>query len=138
MPEKPQKKITETKYFVTPQKVILILEDDPDCLRVYKEIVIKLGHRAYATTDGFEALAHAADLPRLDLVLLDLDMPAMNGIRFYNEFRKIGSHRKAKTILTSSHQLAADLSVALGFFAHAPKSTPLERLQALLSKALSG
>jgi CheY-like chemotaxis protein len=136
MPEKLQKKISESKASATHQKVILILEDDPDCLQVYKELVIKLGHHAYATSDGFEALAHAADLPRLDLVLLDIDMPIMNGIRFYNEFRKIGSHRKAKTILTSSNKLAADLCVALGFFAHAPKSTSLERLQGLVSRAL--
>jgi CheY-like chemotaxis protein len=136
MHDKLQKKNTGPKVSSKNQKVILILEDDPDCLHVYKEVVIKLGHHAYATADGFEALAHAADLPRLDLVLLDIDMPVMNGIRFYNEFRKIGTHRKAKTILTSSHKLAPDLCVALGFFAHAPKSTPLERLQVLVSKAL--
>jgi CheY-like chemotaxis protein len=138
MPEKFQKNKSGSKVSATPQKVIVILEDDPDCLRVYKEVVIKLGHYAYATSDGFEALAHAADLSRLDLVMLDIDMPIMNGIRFYNQFRKIGSHRKAKIILTSSNKLAADLCEALGFFAHAPKSTPLERLQVLVSKALSG
>lgn len=136
MPEKIQKNNARPKGSVTHQKVILILEDDPDCLQVYKEFVIKLGHHAYATSDGFEALAHAADLPRLDLVLLDIDMPVMNGLKFYNEFRKLGLHRKARIILTSSNKLAADLCVALGFFAHAPKSTPLERLQVLVSKAL--
>jgi CheY-like chemotaxis protein len=41
----------------------------------------------------------AEDCPRPDLIFLDINMPAMDGWEFLEEYRKLPSERKAHTVL---------------------------------------
>lgn len=117
--------------------VILVIEDSPECAKIYLALSQSLGCEAYLASDGAAALRVLEGLTRLDLILLDLDMPVMNGIRFYNHYKKQTSTREVNIILTSSHPFAEDIADALGFFAFAPKSTPLDALQKVVMRALS-
>jgi CheY-like chemotaxis protein len=117
--------------------VILVIEDNPECTKIYLALSQSLGCEAYFAADGAAALVVLKGLTRLNLILLDLDMPVMNGIRFYNHYKKQTKAHEAKIILTSSHPFAEDIAEALGFFAFAPKSTPLAALQKVVMRALS-
>ena len=71
---------------------ILIVEDNPSLNNAYKLILEKEGHTitvAFNGLEGLEALDHATP----DIILLDLLMPKMGGIKF---LRKLNSDGKLK------------------------------------------
>ena len=73
--------------------VILLVEDNPDDQEMTRRVLArgKVKNRLHAVADGHEALeylrregayADPADAPRPDLILLDLNMPRMDGREF--------------------------------------------------------
>jgi len=68
----------------------MIIDDDRSLCDLLTELVRMLGHEALAFTDGCSALATMAlesGRSRLDVVLLDLNMPGMNGMAVLREMR---------------------------------------------------
>jgi PAS domain S-box-containing protein len=61
-----------------PQADILIVDDEPESLRLLIDILNKQGYKTRPATDGLQALS-AARLAPPDLILLDVMMPAMSG-----------------------------------------------------------
>ncbi len=59
---------------------ILIVDDDPDCVELLSIHLLRKGHAVVGAKDGPDALERAA-WERPDLILLDLRMPAVDGIR---------------------------------------------------------
>jgi len=118
-------------------KVVLIVEDSPEVMFVMVAAVHELGYEVHPATNGMEALALINDGLRPDLILLDLRMPRMNGIQFYNHTRTIPHVVHIPMILTSSDELAADLTVALNLFGHADKATSRDNLRAMIKSAIN-
>ena len=117
-------------------KKVLIVEDIPESMLILMAVVIEIGVEAYPAPDGEDALSLLNEGLRPDLILLDLRMPRVNGIRFYNSMRAISGCSKIPVILTSSDDLAPDLAVALNLFGHANKSTSRGSLQSMIKSAL--
>ncbi len=68
---------------------ILIIEDELDLAKLIAEELQLAGCGAHVTTDGMEALDYLRDAdPLPDLILLDLQMPIMDGYRFRAEQRR--------------------------------------------------
>lgn len=61
---------------------ILVVEDDPDVRDTLVRILVRFGYDVQPATDGARALSLVRDGLRPDLVILDLVMPNMDGIRF--------------------------------------------------------
>ena len=60
---------------------VLLVDDDPDTVETMREILEEEGHTVLSAKNGFEGLQVALrSVP--DLVLLDLDMPVMDGRAF--------------------------------------------------------
>jgi CheY-like chemotaxis protein len=59
---------------------ILLVDDDPSILKVTKLRLEHEGYEVLIAHDGEEALAQAAPGRAIDLVLLDLKMPKVNGV----------------------------------------------------------
>ena len=68
----------------TPKKV-LVVDDEPDTLELVKLVLESAGFEAILVNNGTKALAKI-DAGKLDLVLLDIMMPDMDG---WDVFRKI-------------------------------------------------
>ncbi|QDS94266.1 Response regulator MprA [Roseimaritima multifibrata] len=87
--------------------ILLIDDDELDqylCSRVFKRSGLSLN--LLTASDGVEALELLSDTERCpDLILLDINMPRMNGLEFLTEFSKF-EHRDLPVIvmLTSSDQ----------------------------------
>ncbi len=60
---------------------ILIIDDEPEILRVLRRVLEAKGHVVEEASDGQTALRHFAGHPT-DLVITDIYMPEMDGIEF--------------------------------------------------------
>lgn len=67
-----------------PKQNILVVEDEHALSEAYKTILKKEGFNAEIAYDGQKALEVLKDF-KPDLILLDLRMPNMNGIEFFEE-----------------------------------------------------
>lgn len=68
-----------------PQCHVLLVDDDPDCLVEYAEIVDSLGYQCEMARDARSALRLIAEGLPIGIVVTDLDMPDMDGIAFLDE-----------------------------------------------------
>jgi DNA-binding response OmpR family regulator len=74
-------------------KKILIVDDEPDVCEILKRVLEKNGFGASTFSDPLSALENFR--PRsYDLLLLDIKMPEMDGLRLYQEMKNIDSSVK--------------------------------------------
>jgi CheY-like chemotaxis protein len=118
------------------RKTILIVEDSSEWASLYKSLIDLIDCDAFVANNGLEGLELLPTIPAPDLVLLDFDMPKMNGLQFYQEFQKSGHYSHTKIILTSASPHASELAKELRLFAHAPKSLPVGELLTIAKQAL--
>lgn len=72
-----------------PPARILVLDDDPSLLRTIRLILDLEGFTVETAVDGVEGLEQVA-ADGFDLILLDLQMPRMDGRTFHREIRSRG------------------------------------------------
>lgn len=68
------------------KKTVLIIDDDHDTLDLLELFLFK-DYDVSTAVNGFEGLSKAQDKPP-DLILTDILMPVMDGIKFINNLRK--------------------------------------------------
>jgi CheY-like chemotaxis protein len=66
---------------------VLVVDDDPDTVETMRDILEEEGHTVLSAKDGLEGLEVALKTVP-DLVLLDLDMPVMDGRALFEAIRK--------------------------------------------------
>lgn len=122
---------------------LLIIDDDNICTFINHRVAQTSGlfKEIHSVHSGAEALQYFRDvsegvLPSPDLILLDLNMPVMNGFDFVKALRELSFPRKenvAIVMLTSSED-SADLKQAraLGIDHYLLKPLTLNQLQATL------
>jgi len=67
---------------------IMIVDDEPDILIVLGEFLSKEGFRVLTAKDGRQAIDKVKE-NGIELILLDMAMPDMNGIETLREIKKI-------------------------------------------------
>jgi EAL domain-containing protein (putative c-di-GMP-specific phosphodiesterase class I)/CheY-like chemotaxis protein len=80
---------------------LLVLDDDSFMLRLLDRLLKNLGHKAVALCDNGSAALALVDQPeqRPDLILLDINMPHMDGVEFV---RHLVDHRFAGALILVS------------------------------------
>lgn len=66
---------------------LLIIEDEEDLLKVLKKYFVKKGYAVETATDGLEGL-QLYEINEYDLIILDLNLPSMDGIEVLSNIRK--------------------------------------------------
>ena len=66
---------------------VLIIEDDPDTVRLVELYLARDGHKVLAATDGLEGLRLAREA-KPDLIVLDLMLPGMDGMEICRTLRE--------------------------------------------------
>ena len=81
-------------------KTVLIIDDEELVIEICETMLLRLGHRVVKANSGFEALNIFEDHKnQIDLVILDMYMPEMNGQQLLGELRQIDHH--VKVLLSS-------------------------------------
>jgi PAS domain S-box-containing protein len=70
-------------------KKCLLVDDNKDVLIYLNRILVDTGVSVITARSGFEAIELIKAIPDIDVVLLDMQMPEMNGIEATKEIRKI-------------------------------------------------
>jgi CheY-like chemotaxis protein len=84
---------------------ILIVEDDPEIIRLYSLFLTRAGHEPIPALGGEEAL-QLLEAIEIDLILLDLMMPAMDGWTVLEAIRQNERLRQVPVIIaTVKHPL---------------------------------
>lgn len=80
---------------------ILVLDDEPFMCKLLTHMLARLGHDAVSTCDNGQAALALLDAPLHppDLILLDINMPQMDGIEFVRHL--VGHHYLGALILVS-------------------------------------
>ncbi|TVM14580.1 response regulator [Oceanidesulfovibrio indonesiensis] len=79
---------------------ILVVDDEVDFLELFVKRFQKRGHNVAAVESGHEALAYLEENP-VDVVVLDVKMPRMNGIEALKEIKK--RHPLVEVIMLTGH-----------------------------------
>jgi response regulator NasT len=78
---------------------IALAEDEPDIRKMFVRLLERLGHEViFAVSNGAELLDQTLD-DRVDVVIVDLDMPVMDGLAAAEEVERKG----IPVILVSGH-----------------------------------
>ena len=128
---------------------VLLAEDNPGDIILVKEALAKyqVAYEMYVVRDGGEALAYvsrmgkSADDPCPDVVLLDLNLPKVDGSEILVEFRKHPQCAHTPVIVITSSDASKDRSRmdALGVSCYFRKPSDLEeflKLGALVQRVV--
>ena len=131
----------ESTILRLPREMHVMVVEDEDPLRRLAEILLKsLGCHVTSFENGARAVEYFRDSSRsVDLILLDMCMPVMDGKETFSELRRIDP--RAKVIVASGYSLAGDAqhllaSGAKGFMQKPyRKATLAEKLAEVLAEA---
>ncbi len=114
---------------------ILVVDDEPG-IREFLEIMLrKQGYGVETAADGVEALELLEDR-RFDLVIVDIQMPKMNGIEFLREFKKKETEIPVIMITAfASHETAIE-AMKLGAYDYITKPFKVDEIKLVIAKAL--
>jgi len=80
---------------------ILLVDDFDDAREMYGEFLASLGHRVLTAADGHAAL-EAAEREQLDLIILDIGLPRLDGIAVIRLLRAREGTRRTPIITLSA------------------------------------
>jgi CheY-like chemotaxis protein len=92
------------------KRVILAIDDNAVQLRLFKEILVPR-YDLRAVKAASEAL-NFMNANKVDLILLDIEMPNISGFEFLGDIRKIPSYISVPIIIVSGHTEEAFLNQA--------------------------
>ena len=113
---------------------ILLVEDQPADIRLTKEILAdgKVAHNIHVATDGEQAMAFLrrqgefAGSPRPDLVLLDLNLPRMDGREVLAEIKSDPNLLQTPVIVLTTSSAERDVLDAYEHRANAYVTKPID------------
>jgi two-component system, cell cycle response regulator DivK len=115
-------------------RTILLVEDQKYNLLVLKKMIERMGIIVIAAENGQEAVDICKGDAELDLVLMDLKMPVMDGFHAMVEIKKL--RPGIRVVAETAYALAGDDKriLAAGFDDYLPKPITKESLEATIER----
>ena len=116
-----------------PRKVLVV--DDSKLMHKMYEVMLRQYSLVYAS-DGRQALDRLQEHADIDLVLLDINMPNMNGLEFLAQLRADGSRANLPVIVISTEGREEDTNRGLeaGATAYIKKPFQTEEILAVIAR----
>jgi chemotaxis family two-component system response regulator Rcp1 len=113
---------------------VLLVEDSPGDVRLTKEAFLDANPSVHlnVANDGVEAMAFLkhqgafAQAPRPDLILLDLNLPKMDGREVLAEIKKDASLKTIPTVVLTTSESEVDIAKSYALQANCYLSKPVE------------
>jgi len=113
------------------EKKILIVEDEYSNYYLLKKIIESVGGDSIWVTNGRDAVDKMNDHEDIDMVLMDLKIPIMNGLEATRDIKK--NHPEKPIIAVTAYAMKSDRATALEAGCDEYVAKPLKKAQ-LLSK----
>lgn len=116
---------------------ILVIEDNEQNRELMRQILESNGYQVLESTDGAGGLKMIEE-NAIDLVLLDIQMPVMDGFGVIRELRSNHAYDNLKVIAITSFAMKGDREKALtaGFNEYVTKPIDTRKLPELIRKVL--
>ena len=115
-------------------QTILVVEDDAHQRALYQEELQDEGYNVVAAGDGREALQQA-DAHSPDLVVLDVNMPVMDGLDTLS--RLLEKHRTVKVVINTAYANYQSSFTSWSADAYVVKSSDLTELKTTVKRLLA-
>lgn len=118
---------------------ILLVDDNADYLALVREVLCGNGYTVHTAHDGQEGCEILSEVD-IDLIVSDIRMPRLDGLKLHAFAREMGRFNKTKFIFISGFtDLYTDtvkLDPKLDFML--PKTTPIKELLAMVDRLIFG
>lgn len=118
------------------EHVILLVEDEADNRQLLAHCLNERGYRVLEACNGLEALSVLQNGRSPDVIVLDLQMPVMDGWDFMRVRQENASYKSIPTLLLSGQDDLGAEAVRLGATGYVEKPLRIERLIAALQRAM--
>jgi two-component system, chemotaxis family, response regulator Rcp1 len=113
---------------------VLLVEDSPGDVRLTKEVFrdTNMDIRLHVASDGLEAMAFLrqkgdhANAPRPDLILLDLNLPKMDGRQVLAQIKEDANLKTIPTVILTTSESEADIVKSYQLQANCYLSKPVQ------------
>ena len=118
---------------------ILLVDDEEGFLNIMESVLREHGHDVVKAQDGKQA-REALEGDKMDLIISDVFMPTLDGVRFHSFVREFTDSKDVPFIFISGY----DDEHTRGLAAESPndyflgKTTPIEDIIALIERVKSG
>jgi two-component system, cell cycle response regulator DivK len=118
-------------------KRILVVEDQEDNRRIIRDLLASVGYELIEATDG-EAGVRLAETERPDLILMDIQLPLLDGHEATRRIKQNPELRHIPIIVVTSYALTGDdaKAMAAGCDAYVAKPFSPRQLLATIRKFL--
>jgi CheY-like chemotaxis protein len=105
-------------FFVSPEPrpartrtgIILLVEDDEVQSRIVARLLEKDGHQLRVAHSGEAALTALREKPTPQLVLLDVELPDMDGFAVLGQLREMRGHKSLRVVMLTGHADRASIA----------------------------
>lgn len=115
---------------------ILIVEDNPDNMKLFRAVLMMKGHEVTALASG-DGLLEMLAAGRPDLVLMDIQLPGRDGFELLSEIRA-SPFAKVRVVALTAHAMSGDREKArdAGFDEYITKPIDITTFPDLVTRAL--
>src|SRR5215467_15421955 len=126
-----------TQSVVTRRPSILVVDDEPSMLQ-YTRTLLEMDHYSVETaTSGEEAVKRLEAQPPVDLILLDMAMPRMDGLQTIQACKKLRPEQRIVVCSCVSETSTVVQAIKLGALDYMTKPFYKSELDAILKRSLT-
>jgi CheY-like chemotaxis protein len=104
--------LKEFQFMTSPEKTVLIIEDEADAAELFAEMMRVSGFRVLKTSSSTPALSLIAT-EKPDLIILDIMMPEVSGLDILRQLRQDSTLAAIPVVVVSAKSMPADIRVGM-------------------------
>jgi len=104
--------LKEFQFMTSPEKTVLIIEDEADAAELFAEMMRVSGFRVVKTSSSTPALSLMAT-EKPDLIILDIMMPEVSGLDILRQMRQDSTLAAIPVVVVSAKSMPADIRVGM-------------------------